>query len=77
MPRLQAEQMTVTINDPYAVGLKVHKTDDGSVVIVRGGHSPLILSVTEAGKLAAFIRNEARLRRYAMAPQDAPAGGAT
>ena len=40
--------MTVTINDPYAVGLKVHKTDDGSVVIVRGGHSPLILSVSTA-----------------------------
>jgi hypothetical protein len=58
-----------TLNDPYRVELKVYTRDDGSVVVVRGAHNPLILSATEASRLAAFIRG---LQAYPVVAPESP-----
>jgi hypothetical protein len=64
-----------TLNDPYRVELKVYKRDDGSVVVVRGAHNPLILSATEASRLAAFIRGAGMLQAYPVMAPESPETG--
>jgi hypothetical protein len=61
----------LVISDRYRAPIRAEKKADGAIFL-RSPRSVLILSEGEFDRLVAFVREEARLQVYPMAPKSRP-----